>query len=191
MRQRLLQLLLERSFRVGDFVLASGQRSRFYVDCRTTSMHAEGQFLIGRLGLATLREAELEPDSVGGLTMGADPVAYAIAHASWGRERPIHAFSVRKEPKAHGSGRQIEGCFEVGQRVVVVEDVITSGGSALRACSAVRQAGGEILAVLALVDRDEGGREAVEADGYPVLSLFSVAELLEAAGEGSAIPETS
>jgi orotate phosphoribosyltransferase len=191
MRDRLLQLLLERSFRVGDFVLASGQRSRFYIDCRTTAMHAEGQYLIGRLGLAALEEAGLAPDSLGGLTMGADPVAYAIAHASWQARRPIHAFSVRKEAKAHGAGRQIEGCFAAGHRVVVIEDVITSGGSALRACEAVRDAGGEVLAVLALVDREGGGREAIEAEGYPVVSLFRVSELLEAVGEGSAVPETS
>jgi orotate phosphoribosyltransferase len=190
MRERLLQLLLERSFRVGDFVLASGQRSRFYIDCRTATTHAEGQHLVGELGLRAIREAGLAPHTVGGLTMGADPVAYAIAHASWGSGRPIHAFSVRKEPKAHGAGRQVEGCFEAGQRVVVVEDVITSGGSALRACAAVREAGGEVLAVLALVDREGGGREAIEAAGYPVVSLFRVGELLAAAEAGSAVPET-
>lgn len=190
MRERLLQLLLERSFRVGEFVLASGQKSRFYIDGRTTTTHAEGQYLIGRLGLEAIRAAALAPDSVGGLTMGADPLAYAIAHASWTAGPPVHAFSVRKEAKAHGTGRQIEGCFEAGQRVVVVEDVITSGQSALRACAAVEQAGGEVLAVLALVDREGGGREAIERAGYPVLALFRVGELLAAAGEGSARPET-
>lgn len=190
MRERLLQLLLERSFRVGEFVLASGQKSRFYIDGRTTTTHAEGQYLIGRLGLEAIRAAALAPDSVGGLTMGADPVAYAIAHASWTAGPPVHAFSVRKEAKAHGTGRQIEGCFEAGQRVVVVEDVITSGQSALRACAAVEQAGGEVLAVLALVDREGGGREAIERAGYPVLALFRVGELLAVAGEGSARPET-
>lgn len=191
MQNRLLQLLLDRSFSVGDFTLASGQNSRYYIDCRTTTTHAEGQFLVGRLGLAALDEAGLSPDVVGGLTMGADPLAYAIAHASWIAGRPIHAFSVRKEAKAHGTGRQIEGCFEAGQQVVVVEDVITSGGSALRACAAVEAGGGEVLAVLALIDREGGGREAIEDAGYRVVSLFRVAELLEAAGADTAVPETS
>ncbi|MBV9774235.1 MAG: orotate phosphoribosyltransferase [Gemmatimonadetes bacterium] len=177
-RDRLLGLLLERSFRLGDFVLASGARSRYYIDCRTTTTHAEGQFLVGRLGFALLEEAGPTPDAVGGLTMGADPVAYAVAHASWIAGRPVHAFSVRKEPKAHGTGKRIEGCFTEGSRVVVVEDVITSGGSALKACEAVRAEGGEVLAVLALVDRESGGTEAIEAAGYPVRSLFRVSELL-------------
>jgi orotate phosphoribosyltransferase len=190
MRARLLQLLLERSLRVGDFVLASGQRSRFYLDCRTTTTHAEGQFLVGRLALAALRDAGFQPHSVGGLTMGADPVAYAIAHASWGAGSAVHAFSVRKEPKEHGVGRRIEGCFEPGNRVVVVEDVITSGASALRACTAVADARGEVLAVFALVDRESGGREAIEAAGYPVLSLYGVGELLGVAGNPSSAAET-
>lgn len=181
-RERLLRLLLERSFRLGDFVLASGARSPFYVDCRTTTTHAEGQYLVGRLGLEALRQAGLRPDAIGGLTMGADPVAYAVAHASWTAESPVHAFSVRKEPKGHGTTRRIEGCFERGNRVVVAEDVVTSGGSALRACEAVRAEGGEVLAVLALVDRESGGREAIEAEGYPVLSLFPVSELIRRAG---------
>ncbi|HEX7238799.1 MAG TPA: orotate phosphoribosyltransferase [Longimicrobiaceae bacterium] len=182
-RDRLLRLLLGRSFRLGDFVLASGARSRYYIDCRTTTTHAEGQFLVGRLGLELLEGIVPAPAAVGGLTMGADPVAYAIAHASWAAGRPVHAFSVRKEPKAHGTGKRIEGCFAAGDRVVVVEDVVTSGGSALRACEAVRAEGGEVLAVLALVDRESGGREAIEAAGFPVHTLFGVSELLAAAGE--------
>lgn len=183
-RDRLLQLLAEHSVQLGDFVLASGARSPYYVDCRATTTHAEGQHLIGTLGLRLLAESGLRPAAVGGLTMGADPVAYAIAHASWLAGRPVHAFSVRKEPKAHGTGRRIEGCFAPGDRVVVVEDVVTSGGSALRACDAVRSEGGEVLAVLALVDREEGGREAIAADGVPVHALFRVSELLRAAGAG-------
>jgi orotate phosphoribosyltransferase len=176
-RERLLALLVERSFRVGDFVLSSGARSRYYVDARTTTTHAEGQAVIGRLGLATLRAAGLAPAAVGGLTLGADPVAYAIAHASWLAGDPVHAFTVRKEPKAHGTGKRVEGCFSAGDAVVVIEDTITSGGSALRAVAAVEAEGGRVLAVLALVDREEGGREAIEAAGYPVHTLVRVSEL--------------
>lgn len=181
-RERLLELLVERSFRTGDFTLASGQKSRYYVDARTTTMSAEGQALIGALSLRALDEAELEVDLVGGLTMGADPVAYAIAHRSYLDGRPLDAFSVRKEPKGHGRGRQIEGSSVEGRRVLVVEDVITTGGSALRACGAVQDAGGAIVAVLALVDREEGGREALESEGHRVLSLFRLSELREHVG---------
>jgi orotate phosphoribosyltransferase len=181
-RERLVALLLERSFRVGDFVLSSGARSRFYIDCRTTTTHAEGQAVVGRLGLAAVRDAGLRPDAIGGLTMGADPVAYAVAHASWIAGDPVNAFTVRKEPKAHGTGKRVEGCFAAGMRVVVVEDVITTGGSALKAIEAVEAEGGEVIAVLSLVDREEGGREAIEARGYPVHAIVGVGELLAAAG---------
>lgn len=186
-RDRLLHLLLERSLRLGEFTLASGARSSYYIDCRTTTTHAEGQYLCGRLGWRALREAGLQPAAVGGLTMGADPLAYALAHASW-REGgpPIHAFSVRKQPKSHGTGKRIEGCFRPGDRVVVIEDVITSGGSALQACEAVAAEGGEVLAVLALVDREAGGRAALEQAGHRVLPLFPVSELLRAAGAQAA-----
>lgn len=175
-RERLLQLFVERSFQEGDFVLASGRRSRFYIDCRVTTMHAEGQVLLGSVGADTLEAAGIEPDVIGGLTMGADPIAYAIAGETWRRGKPVHAFSVRKRPKRHGTERRIEGCFEQGARVVVVEDVITTGGSALQACEAVRQEGGTVLAVLAAVDRREGGREAIEAGGFAVHTIFEVDE---------------
>jgi orotate phosphoribosyltransferase len=176
-RERLLRLLVKRSFQLGDFTLSSGRKSDFYIDCRTTTMHAEGQVLIGQVGLDALAEAGLDPDVVGGLTMGADPVAYAIAGESFRRGTPIHAFSVRKRLKRHGTGKRIEGCFEPGARVVVVEDVITSGGSALQACEAVGEEGGTVLAVLAVVDRQEGGRDAIEQEGHRVIPLFGVKEL--------------
>ncbi|MBW3628255.1 MAG: orotate phosphoribosyltransferase [Gemmatimonadetes bacterium] len=177
-RSRLLELLRERSIKRGDFVLASGARSTYYVDCRTTTTHAEGQFLVGQLGWELLAASGLQPASVGGLTMGADPVSYAIAHTSWLAGEPVHAFSVRKQPKDHGTGKRIEGSFTPGTRVVVVEDVITSGGSALQACDAVEREGGEVLAVLAVLDRESGGREAIEARGYRALSIFRISELL-------------
>ena len=177
---RLLELLRTRSLRVGDFVLSSGRRSTYYIDCRRTTMHAEGFTLIGALGLEAIRKLGWIPDAVGGLTLGADPVAYAIAAASFASPPPIHAFTVRKAAKTHGTGRRIEGCFEPGSRVVVVEDAITSGGSARDAIAAARAEGGQVLGVLAVVDRGEGGREAIAEDGVPVHALVQVADLLRA-----------
>jgi orotate phosphoribosyltransferase len=173
----LRRLLLERSVRHGDFVLASGQRSSYYVDCRLTTMSAQGMGLIGRLGWRAIREAGWRPRAIGGLTMGADPVAYAVAAASWGSELVLDAFSVRKDAKTHGTGRLIEGNFAAGDRVVIAEDVITSGGSAKQAIEAVRGGGGEVAGVLAVVDRGQGGRAMLEGIGVPVVALTSSREL--------------
>ena len=180
---RLAAVLAERSAKRGDFVLASGRRSSLYVDCRITTMSPDGQLLIGRAGLAALEASGWAVDAVGGLTLGADPIAYAMAHASaMAAEahgtRMLRAFTVRKEAKQHGTGKLIEGPFRSGDRVAVVEDVITTGGSALKAVEAVRRAGGEVSGVLALVDREEGGREALEAAGLQVLSLVTATQLL-------------
>jgi orotate phosphoribosyltransferase len=175
--QALVRLLLQRSVERGDFVLASGARSSYYIDCRRTTMSAEGMGLIGRLGLAAIRRAGWSARAIGGLTMGADPVAYAIAAASFGTDGVLDAFSVRKEPKGHGTKRRIEGNYHTGWDVVVVEDVITSGGSALQAAEAVESEGGRVAGVLAVVDREQGGRGAIEARGYEVAALVTVSEL--------------
>jgi orotate phosphoribosyltransferase len=177
-RNRLLELLRERSLETGDFVLSSGARSNYYVDCRRTTMHAEGQVLVGQLAWELVEASGLAPDSAGGLTMGADPVSYALAYTSWLAGRPVNAFSVRKQAKEHGRGKRIEGCFEAGQRVLVIEDAVSSGGSALEACRAAAAEGGEVVGVLTVVDRESGGREAIEAAGYPLLTIFRISELL-------------
>ncbi len=182
-RERLLDLFVQRSFRLGEFTLASGRKSDFYIDCRTTTMHAEGQVLLGEVGCEYLAEAGWQPDLIGGLTMGADPIAYAVAGESFRRGKPIHAFSVRKQAKQHGTGRQIEGCFEPNASIVVVEDVITTGGSALQACEAIKAAQGSIVGVLAAVDREEGGSEAIAESGFEVISMFGIGELRKRAAE--------
>lgn len=176
------RLLAERSARRGQFTLASGRASTFYVDARLTAMSPDGLALIGPLGLRAIASAGWQPDSIGGLTLGADPISYAISYASATLPRPLRAFTVRKEVKAHGTGKLIEGPFRSGDRVVLIEDVITTGGSALQAAAAVREAGGEILGVLALVDREEGGRGALEADGLSVRSLATASDLLSFLG---------
>lgn len=189
LRAQLVVLLAERSTKIGDFVLASGRRSSLYVDCRLTTMSPEGQRILGELGAAIVREPEWRADSVGGLTLGADPIAYAIAHTSAIHHNDsngslstpmIRAFTVRKQPKAHGTGQRIEGPFRAGDRVVVVEDVITTGQSALSAVEAIRGAGGEVVGVLAVVDREEGGREALEGAGLRVRSLATAREIVAA-----------
>jgi len=177
---RLIQMLATRSARRGQFTLASGRQSTLYIDARLTTMSPDGLSLIGPLALATLREASWEVDAVGGLTLGADPIAYAIAYASQIAGTPLRAFTVRKEAKEHGTKRVIEGPFQAGDRVAIIEDVITTGASALRAIDAVTAAGGKVVGVLALVDRQEGGREALEAAGQVVLALATAERIVAA-----------
>ncbi len=177
-RDRLLELLKTRSLRTGDFILSSGKRSRYYIDGRLTTMHAEGFTLVGALGLAAIREQGWRVDAIGGLTLGADPVAYAIAAASFRNPPVVDAFTVRKAPKSHGTGKRIEGCFERGMSVIVVEDVITTGGSALDAIAAVRAEGGTVQGALAVLDRQEGGSEAIAAAGVPSRALFTWQDLV-------------
>ena len=170
----LLDLLATRSARRGQFTLASGKQSTLYIDARLTTMSPDGLALIGPLGLQALQRAGWRVDSLGGLTLGADPVSYASALAG----TPVRCFTVRKEAKGHGTGRLIEGSFREGDRVAVVEDVITTGGSALRAVAAVRAAGGVVAGVLALVDREEGGREAIEGEGLEVVALTRASDIV-------------
>lgn len=177
-RESLAALLRERSVKFGDFELASGQRSNFYIDARKTTMSAPGQLLVGRLGLARIREAGWRPSAVGGLTLGADPVAYAIARASMDSPPEIHAFSVRKAAKEHGTRSRIEGNFSPGASVVIIEDVITTGKSTLEAIEAVRAEGGEVLGVLACVDRLQGGSIAITSVGNAkVVVLATITDL--------------
>jgi orotate phosphoribosyltransferase len=175
---QLVRLLATRSARRGSFTLASGRQSSLYIDARLTTMTPEGQRLVGRLGLRVLHEMAWLPDAVGGLTLGADPIAYAICHSSAQSERPLKAFTVRKEPKAHGTGKQVEGPLSSGDRAVIIEDVITTGASAARALEAVKREGGIPVGVLALVDREEGGREHLEALGVPVRALTTASEIM-------------
>jgi orotate phosphoribosyltransferase len=173
----LIHLLATRSARHGQFTLASGRQSTLYIDARLTTMSPQGLVLIGMLGFTRIRQT-WTADSIGGLTLGADPISYAISYASANTDTPLRAFTVRKEAKAHGTGKLIEGPFQAGDRTVVIEDVITTGGSALKAIAAIQNAGGLVVGVLALVDREESGREAIEATGVPVVSLVTARDLL-------------
>jgi orotate phosphoribosyltransferase len=176
----LIALLAARSAKRGQFTLASGKQSTFYIDARLTTMSPEGLSTIGPLALSALRQTEWQVDAIGGLTLGADPIAYAISYASANSDQPLRAFTVRKELKAHGTGKLIEGPFKQGDHVAVIEDVITTGGSAIRAIDAVRAAGGVVTGVLAVVDREEGGRQTIEKAGVPVIALVTASQILNA-----------
>jgi len=175
--EALEQLLLDRSVAFGDFVLSSGQRSSYNIDARKTTMSARGIDLIGRLGLGLIRGRGWAASAVGGLTMGADPVAYAIARATLEDPPIIDAFSVRKAAKEHGTRKRVEGNFERGTRVVIVEDVITSGGSAIQAIEAVEAEGGVVLGVVAVVDREQGGAAAIARAGQQVVAITTITRL--------------
>jgi orotate phosphoribosyltransferase len=174
-RERLLELLRTLSFERRKVILASGKESDFYVDCKRTALTAEGHVLVGRLLLEKVRRVRPLVRGVGGLTLGADPIASAIALTSFLEGEPVDAFIVRKEPKGHGTGQWIEGRKTIpdGSRVAVIEDVVTTGGSALKAIERCRAERLEPVACVALVDRLEGGREAIEAQGVPLDALFT------------------
>ena len=174
-RARLLALLTERSFKKQKVVLSSGKESDFYIDCKKTVLTAEGHFLVGHLFFEAIRAHAAQSVGVGGITMGADPLASAVSLVSHVEGQPLHAFYVRKEPKGHGTGPWIEGlsAFAKGAKVAIVEDVVTTGASTIKAIERARAEGLEPLAAFALVDREEGGREAVEATGVKVHALFS------------------
>jgi orotate phosphoribosyltransferase len=176
----LITLLAQRSAKRGQFTLASGKQSTFYIDARLTTMSPEGLSIIGPLALAAIQQTGWSVDAIGGLTLGADPISYAISYASAHSDHPLRAFTVRKEAKAHGTGRLLEGPFIKGDRVAVIEDVLTTGGSALRAIDAVRAAAGTVIGVLVLVDREEGGRQAIEKTGIPVVSLVTASQIIGA-----------
>jgi orotate phosphoribosyltransferase len=180
--QQLLSLLARTSFKLGQFKLSSGGTSDYYIDCRTTTLHAEGGRLSGHAILELLEQHNIQAEAVGGLTMGADPIVSNVATASAWRaqqhpETPLlHGFLVRKAEKAHGTGRRIEGFCKGGARVVIVDDVCTTGASTIAAAEAAREAGMIVAAVVCIVEREEAnGRPAVEAAaaGAPFLRLFS------------------
>lgn len=178
LRERLLKKLRE-AFVFSEepiYTLSSGRKSRFYIDCKKVTLDAEGAFLVGRLLLDEIED--LDVDAVGGMTIGADPLAVATALLSSGTEHQVGAFIVRKEPKPHGDAPYIEGNLPRGSRVVVVDDVLTGGRSTIQTIQILREAGCQVAGVVVLVDRKEGGRERLEALGIPVRSLFTVADLL-------------
>ena len=185
-RTRLLKMLAEKSFRLGNFKLSSGGTSDYYIDCRTTTLHAEGGRLAGHAVLELLEQNGIEAEAVGGLTLGADPIVSNVATASAWRalSHPgaplLHGFLVRKAEKAHGTGRRIEGFCREGARVVIVDDVCTTGASTINATEAAREAGMIVAAVVCIVEREEAaGRPAVEAaaQGAPFLCLFAANEV--------------
>lgn len=175
-KNELLAILLKKSIKTGHFILASGKESDLYCDCRVTTLDARGANLIGKVGWQMVRDEILprfpEATAIGGMTMGADPISLAVGMYS-AEERPLNVFTVRKEAKDHGRGKRIEGNFSEGQQVIVVDDVITTGGSTLKAIDAIEAEGGKVVAAFVLVDREEGGREAIESRGVPVFSLFT------------------
>jgi orotate phosphoribosyltransferase len=184
--QQLLSLLARTSFRLGQFKLSSGGTSDYYIDCRTTTLHAEGGRLTGHAILELLQARGIRVDAVGGLTMGADPIVSNVATASaWQAlsdptATPVHGFLVRKAEKAHGTGRRIEGFCKPGARVLIVDDVCTTGASTINALEAAREAGMIVAAVVCIVEREEAiGRPAVEAAaaGAPFLTLFTATQV--------------
>ena len=166
LKKRLAKILIERSYREGDFTLASGRKSDYYFDCRQTALHPDIK-------------------GIGGMTLGADPLISATTVISHEKGRPLAGLIVRKESKGHGTNQYVEGLsnFKPGDPVAMVEDVVTTGGSLLKACERVKDAGLNVVAVCTVLDRGEGGREAIEAAGYQLRALFTRPELVELAKE--------
>jgi len=179
-REKLLNLLKEKAYRRGKVILSSGKESDFYIDCRPVTLHPEGAYFVGRLLYARIKASLESIEGVGGLTMGADPIATAVSLTSYLEGGPIPAFIIRKEPKQHGRGLWIEGISNLppGTPVAIVEDVVTTGASLLKAIDRAHEEGLKVVKVLAIVDREEGGRETLKKQGYELDALFSRSDFL-------------
>ena len=178
-RERLKKIIIELSYEKRNVVLASGRASDFYFDGKQTTLHPEGGYLTGKLFFEAVKDVE-GLEGVGGLTLGADPIATATSMVSFLEGKPIPGFIIRKEPKGHGTGAWLEGRknLKPGARVVIVEDVVTSGGSSIKAIKRAEEEGLVVLGVVTLVDREEGGRENIEKEGYWMKSIFTKAQIL-------------
>lgn len=178
LREKLIQVIKEKSLRTNvTRVLTSGKTSNYYIDAKMTTLDPRGARLVGLLILEALKDYDV--DAIGGYTLGADPIVSVVAALSAETDRPLSAFIVRKEPKKHGERKMIEGPFQQGWKVAVVDDVVTTGGSTLKACRAVEEEGGRVVLALTLVDRLEGGRENLEKSGYTFVSLLTRDDLLK------------
>lgn len=175
-KTRLVELVREHALKFGEFKLASGQMASFYLDCRKLTLQGEGANQIA-LGMLELLGRTGWPDAVGGMAIGADPISAAIITVGWQQGRSLRGFIVRKEPKAHGTGQQVEGPVGPGDRAVIVEDVVTTGGSSLRAIELVRAAGIKVDRCIAIIDRQQGATEKFAAIGVQLHSLLTRADL--------------
>lgn len=173
-RDALLDLIRAEALQRGEFVLASGKKASYYLDCRNITLHPRGANVIAEGMLDAMQAAGPLPEAVGGMAIGADPITASIITLAGQRDLPLKGFMVRKEPKGHGMGRQVEGPVRAGQRVVIVEDVITSGGSALKAVDAAREFGLEVERVIAIIDRLAGGEEAFREKGLELTTLTTI-----------------
>jgi len=179
-REELLEVIIEKSFRLGEFTLSSGLKSDYYIDCRTTTLDARGAELTGRVFLDLIQSRGWKAEAIGGLTLGADPIVVAVSVISSQQQTPISGFLVRKSEKTHGMGQRIEGFQKKGAPVVIVDDVCTTGSSTIQAIEAARGFGFSILGVACLVEREEaGGRPAVEQAAAPAafISIFRSSEV--------------
>jgi orotate phosphoribosyltransferase len=171
-REALKQLVREKALKFGDFMLASGKKATYYLDCRQITLDSRGVRLVGE-GMLDLLTANM-PQLVGGMAIGADPITAAILTLAGIRNVPLRGVMVRKEPKQHGTGKLVEGPFQSGESIVIVEDVVTTGGSSLKAIEHCEAAGLKVQRVLAIIDRLEGGREAFATRGYELTTLFTI-----------------
>jgi orotate phosphoribosyltransferase len=178
-REKLKSIIKELSYEKRKVTLASGRESDFYFDGKQTTLHAEGGFLVGRLFYEAIKDVD-GVQAVGGITMGADPIATATSVAALLDKNPLHAFIIRKEPKGHGTGQWLEGRKNLpkGTKVVIVEDVVTTGGSSMKAVRRAEEEGLTVLGIVTLVDREEGGRENIEKEGYWLKAIFTKSEVL-------------
>lgn len=177
-RERLLKILKDLSYEEGDFVLTSGKRSTFYIDCKETTLNPEGMYLAGNIMYGMAKDIP-GIDAVGGVSIGGDPLVCAVVLEAYNRKDDLRGFFIRKEPKGHGSNLWVEGGKNLrkGMNVVILEDVVTTGGSSLKAIEVTEKAGYNVKGTIAILDRLEGGKEAIESKGYMFKSIFNLKDL--------------